>query len=400
MKQQHSEMPPVRFLYATDGVRKPFTEEMLSRTVLIERPGSGKKSNKPMSYREYVRFIKDFLEDRWDDVTEIIGQRLFNPKVTIDEIEITAEKSGSDYHPASIRFLTADKTVKFVANVALTGRGRSRLKQDFLCMEYLHREFEEKFVPQPFLISLVEEFTEANKPDSMVMFLAEWLEDFHEFHVTRVGNEEKTSIILWDTTGGSRILSTADSEEIYRQVACILSRYFDLRDYREVFPWHHAAGDFVAKVGREIVVKLVTVRQYEARIQSEDDLVFDPNEAALLFLCNLTIRNRLDRLDGIGELVWIPRNYLRSTVDGFFQAIELRESLGEIQPGLATTLRLMCQNLDLAAWTHLFGNTLASFNPEAPDYELIEYNLPQHILEVYQLFRQSQDSRITSQDYD
>ncbi|MGD9818474.1 MAG: hypothetical protein AB7V04_07210, partial [Desulfomonilaceae bacterium] len=377
MKQQHSEMPPVRFLHSTDGARKPFTEEMLSRTVFIERPGSGKKSNKPVSYPEYLRFIKDFLEERWDDVAEIIGHRLCNSKATIDEIEITAEKSGSDYHPASIRFLTADETVKFVANIALTGRGRSRLKQDFLCMEYLYREFPEKFVPQPFLISSAEEFTEANKTDSMVMFLAEWLEDFHEFHATEVGNEEKTSVVLWDTTGGSRILSTGESEEIYRWVAFILSRYFDLRDYREVFPWHHAAGDFVAKVGKEIAVKLVTVRQYEARIQSEDDLDFDPNETALLFLCNLTIRNRLDRLDGIGELVWISRNNLRSTVDGFFQALELRESIGEIQPGFATTLKLMCQNLDLVSWTHLFGTTLASFNPEAPDYEHIEHNLPQ-----------------------
>ena len=380
--------PRFRHFYFDQGSRKKFGEEILSRSISTSRPHSGKSYSGGVTYRQYIEFIEAFVRSRWPQILDEICRRSDAQPGHVSEIDIIAEKSGSDYHPASIRVTVDGKTFSFVANVAITERGRSRLRQDFDLLDYFHQTGKGTFIPKPFWISDEAEFRNAEKDDSLVLFVGEWFDNFHEFHLTRLPNEAELSVVVWDVENGLKLLSELDSIEIYRQVAYILTHYLDLKNFCEIFPWHHAAGDFVVRISPRIEVRLITIRQYVPRIQSENDFELDPGEAALLFFCNLTIRNRVDRLDGVGAMVWAPKRFLESTVRGFFDSLRFREQSGNLESGFTEKLRSICGKLDLVAWTQLFEGTVASFSPSAPDFDIIETNLPEHIFEVYMLFRQ------------
>lgn len=387
MKINCPDVPPISCFHSGGNSKDPFTREMLARPICASRPGSSAQEIGTVSYGQYLDFIKNFLVSRWNNILDILDNRTGGKIDRIDSVEIVAEKSGSDYHPASVRFVTQGQRIPFVANVAITRRGRLRLRDDFELLKYFYENGKGRFLPEPYLMSNDREFTEAESKDSMVMFLGQWLEGYHEFHLTNMHNKVDLTVVIWDLENGLRLMSMDQASEIYRQAAFILTDYFDLDDYREIFPWHHAAGDFVVNLTPTLDVKLVTVRQYAPRIQSDKDFTLDPYEAALLFLCNLTIRNRLDRLDGIRDMVWGPHELLAATLTGFFESLESRENNGLIKSGFTGRLRSICKKLDVIAWTQLFEGNLESFNPDAPDYELIESRLPEHIFEVYRLFQ-------------
>lgn len=93
--------------------------------------------------------------------------------------------------------------------------------------------------------------------------------------------------------------------------------------FSQIFPWHHAAGDFVVRFRDPgLDVRLVTVRDF--RPMFDAGATEAPRwflEALLLFFLNLTIRMRLDRLDGVGDLVWADQWVLLAAIEGFFQGL-------------------------------------------------------------------------------
>lgn len=389
MKKILTDIPPFSYFHSSDNSRQPFSDEMLEKSIYENRPCSSEGVLTSLSYRAYFRFISEFIISRWEQVVDILENESKDQIRQIDSVEILAEKSGSDYYPASVRFATPTERLSFVANVATTSRGRSRLWMDFELLNYFHRKGDGIYLPRPYLISSEREFVNAESDDCMLMFLGQWLDGYHEFHLTRLKGQNDLSLVVWDMDNGLKLASASQAREIYRQTAFILTYYFELTDFREIFPWHHASGDFVVRLEPTPDVKLVTVRQYSPRIQSEKDFELDVHEAALLFLCNLTIRNRVDRLDGVRDMAWGPHCSLDATVAGFFDCLKARENVGSVKAGFAAGLRSICERLDLIAWAQLFEGTLESFNRQAPDFDLIERNLPEHIFEVYRLFQKA-----------
>ena len=53
---------------------------------------------------------------------------------------------------------------------------------------------------------------------------------------------------------------------VYREAARILTLYYDVGSGAAIGPWHHAAGDFVARVSPDgrVAVRCITVRGYGA----------------------------------------------------------------------------------------------------------------------------------------
>ena len=389
MKKILPDIPPFSYFHSSDNSPQPFSDEMLETSIYENRPCSSPEVSTGLSYRAYFRFLSEFIISRWGQVVAILENESKDQIRQVDSVQIVAEKSGSDYYPASVKFVTPTERLTFVANVATTSRGRSRLLMDFELLNYFQSKGQGIYLPKPYLISSEREFVNAESDDYMLMFLGQWLDGYHEFHLTRLSGEKDLSLVVWDTDNGLKLASAAESREIYRQTAFILTHYFELTDFREIFPWHHASGDFVVRLGPNLDVKLVTVRQYAPRIQSEKDFELDVHEAALLFLCNLTIRNRVDRLDGVGDMAWGPHYFLDATVEGFFECLNARENGASLKAGFTAGLKSICERLDVIAWTQLFEGTLESFNRQAPDFELIESHLPEHIFEVYRLFQKS-----------
>ena len=77
-----------------------------------------------------------------------------------------------------------------------------------------------------------------------------------------------------------------------------------------------------------IDVRLISVRQHARRVVFMDDSSENAMKALLLFFANLTLRMRLDRFDGVGEIAWAGRSLRGGTIRGFLDAIQTKAHEG------------------------------------------------------------------------
>jgi hypothetical protein len=329
----------------------------------------------------------------------------------IDEIVVRTEKHGALYHPASIEVICRQNRIKFGLNVAVTDAGKDALKREFTILTMLHEKFNLPYIPKPYFL---------DELDSMVFLIEEWFEDYHEFHIAGTG-DGGYQVKLWEYGKGDRFLSPAESFEIYRQAAMILTLYYDIDNFSLIYPWRHAAGDFVVRIipdrnsptlpfskggdifnvfdtgnnqknppskkgdlgefsGEKIDVKLTTVRGYELFLNIDEDTVH-PALALFYFLLHLTIQMRLDKSDGVGDVVWADETCVDATLSGFVRALEhkkdLKNSIGSI-PSFLNLLRSFSRD-DLK---HTFSALISQYE-ETKDFSVIEKNLEDHISRFY-----------------
>ena len=253
--------------------------------------------SRSMTYGDYFSAIADFCaSNAWHPILSAMQQSLQRP-ITIQEIlqlSVFLEKHGALYHPGRVMVTTPDQAISFVVNVAASDAGRNTLPLE---MDALARLGDQRpFGWFPTLYSGVLEPTP--------MFLANWFDGYHEFHLTRSKKKADLSTIVWDGAQTPHLLTDQQSADLYRQASMILTACYDPLTTDQIYPWHHAAGDFVVREkGPSVDVKLITVRNY-APVPTLTTV--PKNERALLdnlvaFCLHLSIGMRLDRLDGVLE---------------------------------------------------------------------------------------------------
>jgi hypothetical protein len=278
-------------------------------------------------YRVYFDSIRNFLtREESKPLLNAVSQKLKRDVLLekIDGIIIRTEKHGALYHPASVELILDEEKVKFGLNVALTETGRNWLREEFYVLKNLQRKYDLSYLPDAYLFDNV---------DSTSFLLEEWFEGYHEFHIA--ANEKGGhSLKLWEFGSGYKCLTSRQSCEIYKQASKILTLYYDLADFRHIYPWHHAAGDFVAKMENgKIDVRLTTARRYEPLMDFDKDKV-NPLFALFYFFLLLSLKMRLDKVDGMNEVIWAGDHSAEATVTGFFEALRLKEEK-ENHPGVA-----------------------------------------------------------------
>ncbi len=246
-------------------------------------------------------------------------------------VTVTLEKHGEFYHPARITIPVGGNAISLVLNVAVTPIGG-------VCMTS-ERDALRRVSPRlpPGRLPTVYGHAAVPGPGglSIEMFMADWFDDFHEFHLSIDPRDGRQGMVVWDTTAAPYFLSPGQEDEIHRQTAYLLTRAFDPATTEQIYPWHHAAGDFVARIqGADPEVRLITTRQYAPTLEGPDG---DPDQetrlmALFVFFLNLTLRNRIDRLDGTGQPAWAGERALPATVRGFFDALD---------GGLATEIKAL-----------------------------------------------------------
>jgi hypothetical protein len=209
------------------------------------------------------------------------------------------------------------------------------------------------------------------------MFLADWFEDFHEWHLC-FDQEKSLRVRLWDLKGGYSFLDEAQIRGLFREIAAILTMYYDTTGFRQIYPWHHAAGDFVMHPGDPPEVRLTTVRRYEPIMSfpgGENDYFI----SAAYLLLNLSVRMRLDRLDGTGKAVWGGAFSVEAAVEGFFKALRIMEQETRVRPGMAEELLTVLRSMNKDEISRLYGPLLDIYSGEDPeDFELISSHLEEH----------------------
>jgi hypothetical protein len=239
-------------------------------------------------------------------------------------IRICLKKHGEFYHPAKVEVQGDDISVSIVLNVAVSENGVEGIQQEYRALKSLSDKYPFSYSPKVFGIDVHEI---SGKP--IWMFLGEWLEGYHEFHHLPEDSGNGTRIQVWDEKGRF-FLTNSQEMELYRQIAHILTLYYNIHTFEEISPWHHAAGDFVIMVDDDSMrIKLISVRKYSSILASILPEKEHPKMALILhalflFFLNLSIRIRLDRIEGVGEMIWADETAVKGFTAGFFSGLEMK----------------------------------------------------------------------------
>ncbi|UCF56942.1 MAG: hypothetical protein JSW15_00150, partial [Deltaproteobacteria bacterium] len=285
---------------------------------------------------DYFEAIKEFiLKDRAESLLGLLGDH-FDKKIRLDRIHkllIRSEKHGVLYHLASVEFFIDDQTIKHAVSTAISERGKAWLNREYDLLRYMGETFNLPYLPKVYIKGQIEHQVGTRK-ESLSMFLAEWFEDYHEWHLSIDEKGKGQKLCIWDQQGGHRFATKKESFEIYKQASKILTLYYDTRNYSQIYPWHHAAGDFVVKTkDGKVQVKLTTARKYGPVMAFLEEEQINPLVAIIYFFLNLTIKMRLDKLDGTGEVAWAGDFSVDAAIEGFFESLRIKETQGKYHLG-------------------------------------------------------------------
>jgi hypothetical protein len=217
------------------------------------------------------------------------------------------------------------------------------------------------------------------------MFAAEWFRDYHEFHLHRNPTDHSQQLRLWDLDRGSSVLSREQSVELYRQAARILTLHYNWNSFEQIYPWHHAAGDFVAKkASGQMDLRLITVRDYRPVVSLRTEKREGKLLALIFFFLHLTIQMRLDRFDGVGEVGWADQFCIRAICTGFFDGLELGGKKTRKGIPAVTEILDLLRSFTKEEWLHFLGECLQTYTSSQDELYLIQQYGTAHLDGVQQ----------------
>jgi hypothetical protein len=357
------------------------------------REGAGKKhlpggpqdsdAESDLRYGPYLASVRHLLMQR--DCEKILASLAFRlgrivELAEIEWIEIRTEKHGAYYHVARADLNVAGNIVPFAVNVAVSDEAKSVLQRDFSLLRKLGRRSQHQCLPQVYFKG-AGRYRESDKGIRWLhMFVAEWFSGYYEFHLHLDRKDRSYRVLLWDFDHDSCYLSREQSLELYRQAARILTLYYDWSSFKQIYPWHHAAGDFVVKVEKgRVDLRLITVRGYEPVVDFKSRKRAAKSLALILFFLQLTIQMRLDRLDGVGDVVWAEDYCLEGTVAGFFEGLASGDAkVRRDIPSVGEILDLL-RSFTKEEWLHFLVELLEITNFSQEELSLISDRGENHI---------------------
>ncbi len=332
-----------------------------------------------ITYGKYFSAVAQFCAaDGWNRVLKAASQKLAQPVALRDLtcLSVFLEKHGAFYHPARLRMAVKDQTLYFVVNVATSNNGRQTLSREVKALEHLNDQRPFDWFPRVYdCVS-----------DNLPMYLGDWFDGFHEFHLTRQPDSDKCAIVVWDGAAERRLLSAKQTADLYRQATMILAACYDPSTSCQIFPWHHAAGDFVVRVDDErMTVKLISVRNYVrlTGTKAEPDNERALLDALVVFFIHLSVRMRLDRIDGVSAVVWAPDGCLAPIVEGFFQGLDLTARMNGLPEAFPEAFRHYCNHHDATDLLAMAGRiTETIFDERSEERRVIDGNLTNHIDDI------------------
>jgi hypothetical protein len=315
---------------------------------------------------DYFKAAREFLERA-------------HPTAAAGRIRVHLAKHGAFYHPAKVAVGVGGRRTEFVLNVAVADAGRALIYKEFRILQRLRREVSPAWIPAVFEYG---EVARRGRPPA-AMFLGEWLSGFHEFHLTRRGPRGKTAIVVWDPEADRRFLDRLEARAVYAGAARILTHYFNPVTGACIGSWHHAAGDFVVSLAEaEPAVRLITIRDYRplrCATTGPGDSLPELLESLLLFFLNLSIRMRLDRLDGVGEVVWSDSVAVDGSLDGFLQGLCAKSGLPGAPIPTDLLFRQYALSLGPGYLLEVCRGLLARAHLDSPDPHTAAAHLDEHV---------------------
>ena len=375
------------FSYFTSHSKQPVSPDspLWKQPIPLRLDALFKADDMSVSHADYFQAAQAFLQARSYDVLTRAASQQLGQKVKpqdIADIRIRLEKHGAFYHPARVDIIVGQKQLSFVLNVAISESGRRFIEQDYHHMNRLNAETPFHYLPQVYGCEQMTCLSGLN----VGMFLGEWFDGYHEFHLAWDPADHTLKISVWDDIGGRFFLTAEQTQTLYAQAAKILTCYYNLLSFEQIIAWHHAAGDFVVKLENDnLSVRLVTVRRYAAFFKNQKQAKTDAEalqqimQALLVFFLTLSLQMRLDRLEGVGDMVWSDRIAVDATLTGFLDALSMKPDIDILpDPPLSCFLAYLsaCHASDLYDLSMAIINR---FNPRMPELAVIRKNLDEHV---------------------
>ena len=339
-----------------------------------------------LTLADYYGALQKFITQNDGNVLQsaLKGQNAF---ADISEINIRSEKHGAFYHIASVEIIGLGEKIKLAVTTALSETARSFLAEEAIILQQLSG-IAAGFLPTIYCKESLTWQAESGS-EKFFLVLGEWLDGYHEWHLSDDPESGDRRIHLWDYKKGYRFLSNAESYELLRQAAYILTYYYDQVDFRQIYPWHHGAGDFVAKCeSGTISVKLITARQHQPLVQFDQAEEADRLVAAIQFLLNLGLRMRLDRLDGVGEPAWLGVFAVHAAVNGFFAGLAATQAQDRLSIGPVADFLEIMQSFEAQEIYDMHESLLEIYAEEdRDDFRLIQAKLPGHAAELHEVLQ-------------
>ncbi len=335
----------------------------------------------PLTYGQYLGSVAGFLSANSYRALKAILKKQGRPSSGLDaasRIELIGEKHGALYSVSRLRISFADNVRSFAVNCAFSPEQRAFLQVEVRLLARLQAKFGLPRVAFP-LVSAKTPLL-GHEPAYFMLFIAEWFENHHEFHLSP-GPSGAPAISVWNEGEPPHFLSASKTGELYRQACAILTSCLDTRSFAQIYPWHHAAGDFVVDESQNPPgLRLITVRGYRPLLAKKSDSR-DKMLGSLHFFVNMGIRMRIDRLDGTGELAWAGPECLAGVIRGFVDAWEARALEHEDLPKAGEIFSLF---LDLAPDERLAFAGIAARDGrvEAAESDFLLARLPGHVMEL------------------
>jgi len=264
--------------------------------------------------RDYFQSIERFIVD--------------NPLFPdpIDQILIRSEKHGTLYHVASVEIIGLGARRKFAVSIAFSEPRKELLLREYETMRYLNQRFPYGYLPKVHMASEVPCSCPKGN-ETAVMSVSECWKGTRVAPRRRRGGE--ASRLIWDMEKGNRTASAEEGRSIFGEASRILTLYYDPKTFRQIYPWHHAAGDFVVNLSEGIVqVKLTAARNYLPLISFPTKADSNRVTALVAFLLNMLMQMRLDRIGGVSEPVWAQEEFVGPCLEGFFRALQTLKAEG------------------------------------------------------------------------
>lgn len=242
-----------------------------------------------------------------------LGKKLrdYLPLKEGETLVIRSEKHGPFYHVCSIG---SAPHVYLGLLVAITELGKGLLEKDLYYMDYLAGTYGEYFPKVYGIYSLNIDEVE------IWVGVVEWLNGYFEVHATQKGNGICFEIWRPEATA---FLSDDEAYKFFRECAEILFRCYDTSHNLRIGNWTHITGDFIYNPlqATKIPVKLTTIREYDCYGSTPEDPKLKDTYCALLYLLEVLFINRIDKDQGVGKFILLPKFTMYATIQAVLNII-------------------------------------------------------------------------------
>lgn len=337
---------------------------------------------------DYFHAIQTFLlKNRRGDFLRVLNASCEKAVelAAFETMTIRSEKQGALYHVSSVDILLRDRRHRFAIITAMTEIGRNALHREFETLDSLttnhpHSGLPEVYFRGDFRIS------RNDQEETLSLFVGEWLEGYHEWHLSR-DDGGRECLCIWDQDQGYYAASEEVCFEIFRQASKILTLLYDPHTHCQIHPWHHAAGDFaVRSQNGKIHIRLTTARGYRPLMVEGQREPVHHLAALLYFFLDMTVRMRLDKWDGIGGPAWAEGEVVRSVVTGFLDGLDTLTETGCLNKDSVREFLRLLQSFTSKELKTVFGPLIELYRKEDPgDLAVIEKNLDRHVNELHSI---------------